>query len=104
MSTDLVRHFADTPDHGCRPFTRAVSDLGAEEDRLRQSRVGVDREAEVLRVGAGLQRQHGLRDQLARVDPDYAGAQDLLVLLGEDDLGEALLAAHPERAAARAPG
>ncbi len=53
---------------------RAVLDLRPEEHRLRQRRVGVDGQAEVLGVGAHLQRQYRLGDELAGVDADDAGA------------------------------
>ena len=69
---------------------RALGHLGGEADRLRQRRVGVDREADVLGVGAHLEREHGLGDQLAGVDADDAGAEHAPRLGVEQQLRRAL--------------
>src|SRR3954471_18566852 len=47
---------------------RPLGLLGGERHGLGERRVGVDGERHVLRVEARLDRQHGLGQQLARVD------------------------------------
>ena len=49
--------------------------LGGERDRLAQRRMRVDRERDVLGVGAHLERVDGLGDQVAGADADDAGAE-----------------------------
>ena len=53
---------------------------------------GVDGEPDVLGVGAHLQRQHSLGDQLAGVGADDGGAQQPPRALVEDQLGHAFVA------------
>ena len=54
---------------------RPVLHLGGEHHGLRQRGVGVDRGADVLGVGAHLERVDGLGDQLAGADADDPGAE-----------------------------
>ena len=63
-----------------------AADLGGEDDGLRQRRVRVDRERDVLGVRAHLDRVHGLGDQLAGVDADDAGAEHAPRLGLDDEL------------------
>ena len=55
-------------------------------------RMRVDGEPDVLRVGAHLQRQHRLGDQLAGVQADDGGAQQPVRALVEQQLGDAFVA------------
>ena len=71
----------------------ALGHLGREADRLRQRRVRVDRERDVLRVGAHLDREHGLGDQLAGVGADDARAEDAVGLGLEQELRQPVGAA-----------
>src|SRR5688500_6892722 len=54
----------------------ALDHLRVEEDGLRERRMRMHGEADVLRIRAHLEREHGLRDELARVHADDARAQD----------------------------
>ena len=73
-------------------------------DGFRQRRVGVDGEADVGGVGAHLDGQRGLGDEVAGVGADDPGADDPVVGLVEEDLGQALVAAQGQRAAGGGPG
>src|ERR1700694_660764 len=82
----------------------ALGHFGAEENRLRQRRMRVDREADILGIGAHLEREHGLGDELARVDAHDSRSEDALGAFFVENLGQPLFAAHAERAPARGPG
>src|SRR5205085_11861664 len=58
--------------------------------RLRQGRVRVDREIQILHDRAHLDRQRRLADEVARAVADDVHAQDLLGLRIADDLRETL--------------
>ena len=64
--------------------------------------MGVDGQADVGGVGAHLDGQGGLGDQLAGVGADHAGADEALVRLVEQQLGHALAAAKGHHAAVTA--
>src|SRR5437660_11598914 len=91
------------------PRRRQIGDepcreLGAQADALAQRRMRMDGVAHVLDVGAHLDGEADLRDQLAGVLPHDAAADDAQVGFVVEELGETLLAAVGERAAARRPG
>ena len=88
---------------GSRSVIVPVRHLGGERDRLRQRRVRVDRERDVLGVGAHLEREHGLGDQLAGADADDAGAEQPLGARLEQQLRHALVPPERQRAARRRP-
>ena len=73
-------------------------------DGLGQGRVRVDGEPDVGGVGAHLDGQRGLGDQVAGVGADDAAADDPVGGLVEEHLGHALVAAERQRAAAGGPG
>jgi hypothetical protein len=52
--------------------------------------VRVDRQADVLHVGAHLERVHGLGDQLAGIDADDPGAEQAVGARLDEQLGLAL--------------
>ena len=78
---------------------RALGHLGGEADRLGEGRVRVDREAEVLGVGAHLDRQRHLGDQLAGVDADDPDAEDAPRRGIDEELGQPVGAGAGERPA-----
>src|SRR5690606_5309385 len=82
---------------------RAFVRLGGEHDGLGERRVRVDRERHVRRIGAHLDGQRDLRDQVARGGTDDATAQYAAGLRVEQELREALRPAERQRAPARAP-
>ena len=63
----------------------------------------VDRASDVDRVGAHLDRERDLADQVAGMRADDAAADDAMRLLVEQQLGEALVATVGDRAARRRP-
>ena len=73
-------------------------------DGLGQGGVGVDGQADVGGVGAHLDGQRGLGDEVAGVGADDAAADDPVGGLVEQHLGHALVAAQGQRAAAGGPG
>ena len=108
MRGDPARRGADRPRSGLAPCRRqirahALERFGREADRLAQRRVRVDGAADVDRVGAHLDRQRDLADQVAGVRADDAAADDAVRLRVEQQLGEALVAAVGDRAAGRGP-
>ena len=60
----------------------------------------VDGVADVRRIGAHLDGQRNLRDQVAGMHADDGAADDAMGFLVEDQLGEAFAAADADRAAA----
>ena len=81
----------------------AFEGFGGHADGLGQGGVGVDGEADVGGVGAHLDGQGGLGDQLAGVGADGGGADETVGGLVEQELGHALVAAKGEGAAAGRP-
>jgi hypothetical protein len=76
-----------------------VRDLGRHADAFAQGRVRVDGLADVDFVGAHLDGERDLADQVAGVRADDAAADDCVGLLREQQLGEALVAAVGDGAA-----
>jgi hypothetical protein len=79
---------------------RALEGLGCHADGLGERRVRVDGEANILGVGAHLDRQRGLGNEVACVGPDNSAADDPVGIFVEQHLGDALVAAEAERASA----
>ena len=71
---------------------RAFERFGRQPHRFRQRRVRMNRQADIGRVRAHLDRQRDLRDQLARVRADDAAAEHAMRLGIEQQLGEAFVA------------
>ena len=63
----------------------------------------VDRETDVGGIGAHFDRERGLGDQIACRRPNDAAADNPLVFLVEQDLGDAFIPAKRQRASARRP-
>ena len=78
--------------------------LGRHGEGLRQGRMGMDGEADVLGVAAHLDRQRRLGDQVAGVGADDAAADQPAARLVPQRLGQALVAPERQRAPARRPG
>ena len=82
---------------------RPGENFGGHADGLGQRRMRVDRLADVFGIAAHFDRQRDFGDQVARVRPDDAAADDPLRLLVEDQLGDAFIASERKRAAAGRP-
>src|SRR6185295_3049918 len=82
----------------------AFVELRGHADRLAGRRVGVDSLADVSRVGAHLDAERHLADEIAGAGADDAGADDAVRLLVENQLGETLVAGVGDGAARGAPG
>src|SRR5690606_28947824 len=83
---------------------RALVDLGAQPHRFTEGRMRVDGVADVGRLGAHLDGQGDLGDELAGVDPDDAATHDPVAFGVEQQLGGALGAAQADGAAGGGPG
>src|SRR5580700_5886733 len=80
---------------------RAIEGLRRQPHGLRQGRVWMHGQCDVSAVGAGLDRERDLGNQLTGVGPDDAAAEHAVCLRIKQQLGEAFIAANRERAAAR---
>src|SRR3954471_24869941 len=75
----------------------ALESFRRHADGLRQGRVGVDGQADVLGVGAELDGECRLRNEVARRGPDDAAADDALGRRVEEDFGNAVVPAERKR-------
>src|SRR5437868_9394753 len=82
----------------------AGEDLRGKPDALAERRVRVDGAADVLGVGAHLDGEADLRDQVARVQPDDPPSDHAPVRLVVEQLDESFVAAVRDRPSARRPG
>src|SRR6185312_16064119 len=82
----------------------AFDGIGGSGDGLRESRVRMNRQADVGRVAAVLDGERQLADELAGVGADDAGAEQAARLRIEEELGHSLVTSERERPAARRPG
>ena len=82
----------------------AEEHFGRLHDRFGQGRMRMNRQLEVGRVRAHLDREHAFRDQFARAGADETDAEETLGLGIENQLGQAVGAIERDGAARRAPG
>src|SRR4051812_22868952 len=83
---------------------RAGEDFRREPDALAEGGGRMDGAADVLRVGAHLDGEADLGDQVAGVDPDDRAPEDAAGRLVEEQLDESVLAPVRDRAPGRRPG
>src|SRR6185369_13893519 len=81
----------------------AFEELGAQSDRFGERRMRMDRAADVGCIGAHLDRERDLADQVAGMRADDAAADDPVRRVVEQELREALVAAVGDRAPRRRP-
>src|SRR6266478_7010621 len=100
----LERGLLSTPARRGKIRASAGEDLRGKPDALTERRVRVDGAADVLGVGAHLDGEADLRDQVARVQPDDPPSDHARVRLVVEQLDESLVAAVRDRPSARRPG
>src|SRR5437870_11337855 len=100
----LERGLLSTPARRGKIRASAGEDLRGKPDALAERRVRVDGAADVLGVGAHLDGEADLRDQVARVQPDDPPSDHAPVRLVVEQLDESLVAAVRDRPSARRPG
>src|SRR5262245_42288276 len=82
---------------------RSLRGLGRESERLGQGRMRMDRESDIRRISAHLDRERGLRNEIAGVDADDPGAEQAMRAGVEQQLRETLAAAECQRPRAGCP-
>src|SRR6185312_13985109 len=83
---------------------RAFDRIGSSRHGLRESRMGMHRQADVGRIAAVLDGERHLADELARMGAHDARAEQTAALRIEEELGHSLFTPEREGAAAGHPG
>ena len=82
---------------------RALECLRGHADGFGECRVRMDRQADILGIGAEFDGQRCLSDEVASGGPDNPAADDALSGFVEQDLGQALVAAKRQRTPGGSP-